>query len=153
MAGTAGNIVCCRVSGSFLLAILWHHAEYGQEKAQGSARMDTSFIFHFASVDLDYLTTCRRQKELKGKIFFYDHGLNGLNGFFIVLRFFKKTIITHFISQNEKPGPTVLKNRYAAAGDFYEHGLNGLNGLNGFLGYLQTAVYYQPKPAKPFLSG
>ena len=43
----------------------------------------------------------------------------------ILLRFKKKTIITHFISQNETPGPYGPKNRYAAAGDFYEHGLNG----------------------------
>ena len=94
MAGTAGDIVCCRVSGSFLLAILWHHAEYGQEKAQGSARMDTSFIFHFTSVDLAHPTYSRRQKELKRKIFFYEHGLNGLNGlngFFILLCELKKT--------------------------------------------------------------
>ncbi len=54
------------------------------------------------------------KKSWKGKSFFCEHGLHGLNGFFVVLRFWKKTIITHFISQNAKPGPTVLKNRYAA---------------------------------------
>ena len=45
--------------------------------------------------------------------------------------------ITHFISQNEKPGPTVLKTAMQRARDFYEHGLDGWNGFFIVLRFLK----------------